>query len=517
MRLDGKKLKLISLLYMYIPIALFLFGYTKWYFALPTMLILTWAFICFAKDDSGYIKSSVLQDKEYDPDEFMTKDYISDSVVIHPAVLAIACLTIIFICIIIGIGGAFPQAGDWEKHNAVLRDLIRSPWPVYYDRYDKSMLTYYLGQYLVPAVIGKLFYSFDVGNIVMAVWCVLGLILAYLMLIRLTEADSVWKQILGVYMMLFFCGALCLVQLVLKLIYAERMYSVGSYHWVLVDGIMLQYRSNLVMLRWVIPQVIVPWLATMMLIEKIKKVEYYVLILLPSLLFGSFSFAALAAVAIITVLIQLLKHDITITKVLALTNILPGISLGSILFFYFLGNIQVDKPISSAFRLEIYDATHIWVYVVFCVFMFGIYSACVWPENKNNPVYYANLAVLLVLPWFRMGLCNDVVMSGSIPSLFILMIMVFALLIKDDNSTSLGIRKGIALTILVLGMIYPICEISDNIKYNSQGTDIASGYPTMKWFTKRGDPNTSEDLMYNYYTYDMDGKIFYEYIARTKL
>lgn len=517
MRLDGKVLKIISLLYMYIPIVLFLFGYTRWYYALPTALILLWVFISFVKDDLGYVKGRVLQDKEYDPDEFMTKDYISDSVVIHPVTLIIASATIILICIIIGIGGAFPQAGDWEKHNAVLRDLIRSPWPVYYDRYDKCMLTYYLGQYLVPAVTGKLFNSFELGNVVMAAWCIFGLIIVYLMLIRLTEADSVWKQMLGVYMLLFFCGALCLVQFVLKLIYADRMYSLGSYHWVLVDGIMLQYRSNLVMLRWVIPQVIVPWMAVMMLMEKVKKVEYYVFILLPSLLFGSFSFAALAVVAIITVIVNLLKRDITIKKVLALTNILPAISLGGILFFYFLGNIQVDKPISSGFRFEIYNSTHIWVYIIFCIFMFGIYSASVWPENKKNPLYYANLAVLLILPWLRMGLCNDVVMSGSIPSLFILMIMLFSMMIRDDNSTSLGIRKGIALTLLVLGMIYPICELKDNIVYNSQGSDVASGYPTMKWFTKRGDPNTSEDLMYNYYTYDMDGKIFYEYIARTKL
>ena len=340
MRLDGKVLKIISLLYMYIPIMLFLFGYTRWYFALPTAVIILWVFVCFVKDDLGFVKGRVLQDKEYDPDEFMTKDYISDSVVIHPATFAAACAAIIVICIVIGIGGVFPQAGDWEKHNAVLRDLIRSPWPVYYDRYDKCMLTYYLGQYLVPAVIGKLSNSFDVGNVAMALWCIFGLIIAYLMLIRLTEADNARKQLFGVFMLLFFCGALCLVQFVLKLIFAERMYSLGSYHWVLVDGIMLQYRSNLVMLRWVIPQVIVPWMATMMLIEKVNKAEYYVFILLPSLLFGSFSFAALAVVALITVIAKLLIRDITIKKVLSLTNLLPAISLGGILFFYFLGNMD---------------------------------------------------------------------------------------------------------------------------------------------------------------------------------
>jgi hypothetical protein len=96
------------------------------------------------------------------------------------------------------------------------------------------------------------------------------------------------------------------------------------------------------------------------------------------------------------------------------------------------------------------------------------------------------------------------------------MIMICRLLFDERESTMLGIRKGIVIAFLLIGCIYPVREIADNIKDNNPGMELADSYPTMMWFTDRADPDISEDLRYNYYTYDLEGKIFYEYIARTK-
>lgn len=513
MRLDGKTLKILSLIYMYIPLAIFMIGYTRWYYALSGILICTICVGGYIAGKEGIHLKKCREFGEYDIDAYMSGE---GDVYIHPLMLMAAVAFITLICIVVGIGGAFPQAGDWYKHNAVLRDLTKSSWPVYYDRYDDCMLTYYLGQYLVPAVIGKIWDSFALSNICMSIWCVGGLVLVYVCLVRLIGADKIREQVLALVVLMFFCGGLNLAQNILKLIFGDRMYSLGSYHWVLVDGIMLQYRSNLVMIRWVLPQIIVPWLATMLFMEDIDKVRYYVVMLLPSLLFGSFSFAALAAIALLNGIVLICNKRVRIKEVLSLYNILPALCPGLILFFYFLGNIQVEKPVSSSFRFQTYPGDQIIVYLVFCICMFGVYYVCVAKENLKSPLYYINLAVLMGLPWLRMGLCNDVVMSGSIPSLFILMIYVLKLMLDRRESTSLGIRKGIVISLMLIGFIYPLKEIEDNIVWNEPGSELADSYPTMKWFTKRGDPNTSEDLMYNYYTYDMNGKIFYEYIARTK-
>ena len=518
MEIREKTLKGLSIAYMYIPVIIFLGGFVRWYYAVITTLIIIFCLIWYLKDGMPALGYRKVRNEEYDPDCYMRKEpeeYFGD-ISIHPVMLCIAIVVIAGICIVLGIGGVFPQAGDWEKHNAVLRDLVERPWPVYYDRYDPCMLTYYLGQYLLPAIAGKITASFEVANIVMAVWSIGGLVIVYLMLLRIAKADEVWKQTVTLTVFLFFCGGLSLAQFILKLIYVDRMYSMGSYHWLLVDGIMLQYRSNLIMIRWVLPQIIVPYMATLMLFEKWKKAEYYVLMLLPSLLFGSFSFASLFFMAIMIATAALIKRKISIRQIFSPLNILPALSLGTILFLYFLGNLQVEKPISSSFSWQIYDPGHISVYIVFCLMMFGVYALCVFKENKRNPIFYTSVFVLMVLPWMRMGLCNDVVMSGSIPALFVLMIMVIRLLLNDANSTNLGMRKGIAIVFLMIGCIYPICELNENIRTNTPKIDLACEYRSMENFTDRNDKNVTEDLKYNYYTYDMEGKLFCEYVARTK-
>ena len=73
----------------------------------------------------------------------------------------------LFICLNTGSGGFTGQTGDWSKYNAVLHDLIEYRWPVVYTTsYGDSMLSYYIGQYLLPAVIGKIFYSFHAAELI---------------------------------------------------------------------------------------------------------------------------------------------------------------------------------------------------------------------------------------------------------------------------------------------------------------------------------------------------------------
>ncbi len=498
MKVNKRIFGIIAIAYIYIPIFAFLWGFTRWYYALITSGILIWGLREFIKEIP------------------CGKDERDQEIFISIPVLTISFASIIIICIILGIGGFFPQAGDWYKHNAVLNDLTKRSWPVYYEQFGKSMLTYYLGQYLVPALIGKMVGSSAVSNASLTVISIFGLFIVYILLCVVTGADDSVKQISALFIMLFFCGALNLTQNILTQMFGEKFYSLGSFHWILYDNILLQYRSNTVMIRWVLPQIIVPWLGVLLFMEYRRKTKFYVLIILPSLLFGSFSFATLAAVALVEAICGLLKHNITYKGIFGLTNLLPALSLGSILFFYFLGNVQVEKPISSSFRFQIYKGDDLAVYIVFCLIMFGVYAACVFKENRRDVLWYSNLFILLFLPWCRMGLCNDVVMSGSIPSLFILMIMICRLLFDERESTMLGIRKGIVIAFLLIGCIYPVREIADNIKDNNPGMELADSYPTMMWFTDRADPDISEDLRYNYYTYDLEGKIFYEYIARTK-
>ena len=57
-----------------------------------------------------------------------------------------------------GVGGYFPQNGDYIKHNLVFHDLVHQSWPVNYapPAGEKTYLCYGLGYYLIPALGGKL-------------------------------------------------------------------------------------------------------------------------------------------------------------------------------------------------------------------------------------------------------------------------------------------------------------------------------------------------------------------------
>lgn len=516
MNCSSKKLLILTLAYIYIPVAVFLIGFTAFW---------VWFFTLIAVGFFGYK---------------MYKDYannLGDDVVISWPSFAVVISVIAVICVLIGYGGIFPQSGDWYKHNAVLHDLINKPWPVYYTKAEESMLTYYLGQYLVPALVGKqvmLFsgqneaVSFNVTEMVMALWGFAGICLVFLNLVRITVADTTKKQFGLAGILMFFSGALPLAQLVCFDVFGENMYSLGSHHWLLANGLMIQYRSNLVMLRWVYPQVIVVWLIVTLFMENSRKFEHYVILLLPLLLFGTFSVVITFSCAVVMAVYELItsKERLEVIKrIFSLSNIVTALTLGIVLFTYFLGYIQVEKPEYMNFHTIEISFPKIITIFLFDLFMFGIYSICVYKEQRKNVLFYAVNAMLMVIPFFTMGVFNDWVMGTSIPGLFIIMVFVLqtlyskaytadAIVLNEYNNYRFRCA-GLVLMILIGGW-YPLMEIKENVMAYEVGDNTWDGYGSLESYSDRSS-SESEDMLYNYYTYDLEGKFFYEYLAANKI
>lgn len=78
----------------------------------------------------------------------------------------------------VAIGGAWgvlAQPGDWRKHNALLADLVREPWPVVYDLPGgDGVLSYGVGWYLPAASVGKAT-GWTAANVSMALWLAIGI------------------------------------------------------------------------------------------------------------------------------------------------------------------------------------------------------------------------------------------------------------------------------------------------------------------------------------------------------
>lgn len=504
MRMKNSVLSKLILIYIYLPVIIFMIGFVRPFLAI---LVIAGTLYCLL----SCIKDEQKENSEY----IMIKWYT-----------VLFLLLIFTVCIVAGFGGMFREAGDWSKHNAVLHDLCEQSWPVYYQKEEQSMLTYYIGQYLIPALWGKVTNSFFQAQIALALYSLFGLSLIYLKCVYLLKAKSFKKQGILFFAFCFFSGALLLAQTVTQAIYPDTYWFYDVKHWINVSSVQLQYRSNFVMLRWISPQCIVPWMMTTILIEKRKKIRYYAVYFLPSILFSSFSFLFFFFAAIIMSL-----YELAVTKKVrewsrqffSKENILVILLIGGILFSYFCGYIFTDRPDYLKLSLQDYGEGKWGVYLIFCFFMYGIHMLCIFPMQKKNPLYYLSIVSLSVIPFFKMGLFNDFVMCVSIPPLFICMILILqGLFCSNDilvqgKEKMMGIRIGILIALLVIGAWYPVCELGQNIIQKKPGRMNCDEYQTLAYFADRDDEEVADDLKYNYFTYDLDQSFFYKYIARRKI
>ncbi|MGA0556712.1 hypothetical protein ACO2Q8_08685 [Larkinella sp. VNQ87] len=164
---------LVSLLYLYVPVVIFL-----WFWIVPFVAIPLTVLIAVG------IAQVVRQTSRADsPISFSGKEWL---------LLALGSL---FWTWVSGIGAFIPQYGDYDKHNLVFYDLITRPWPVLYtsDRFDDPFLCYYFAYYLPTALVVKTAHlSLRSADWVSFFWGWLGVGLALGWATRLSQLYRVW-------------------------------------------------------------------------------------------------------------------------------------------------------------------------------------------------------------------------------------------------------------------------------------------------------------------------------------
>lgn len=495
-RVEKKTVVLLSFLYIYIPIFLFLFGWINTYIAIVcSAIILAVTKKCYKR---------VFKDSN-EKKEFVTLEAIC---------LLIVIIFFFAIGYYAGYGRFVLQAGDWYKHNAVLNDLVSREWPVIYkNESEESMLTYYIGQYLVPACIGKIFGSYRLAEIALYIWNIIGLILVYIHILFFLQVNQK-RQLMVPIFLVFFCTPLLLGQFILKLVTGYDY--VWNLQWYFLDkgNIMIQYSSNYVLLRWVFPQVIVTWLVMMLLLEFKEYIEYYILIILPVLFFATLSFLGMIPIGLCVALQYLYNtHSLKnwIRKVFSIENWSLIFSLGGVLGLYFGGNIFSEKPENIGVSGMPYNGEWM-IYLIFVITNVLLYAIILWKKNKYNLVYYGSIVVLCLLPLVKMGLWNDLGMRASIPALFVLYLLTMEYLFDKKNRTLIG--KSVCIGLILIGMIYPVKELYNSVineDYCTLGNEVV--WNSLEQFANRKS-EIADDLKYNYYTYDYRNSLFYTIISK---
>lgn len=508
-RISKRFLIRLSLIYIYLPIALFLFGWVNFILAAVTMLVMGYAILAMEKEFNS---------KPFDESEYLRIDRLT---------LVAVILFLIFIAVYCGWGRYTDQAGDWAKHNAVLADLVNKDWPVYYSTSDgNSMLSYYLAQYLVPALIGKIFKTYRVAEVALFVWTDIGLVLIYLNLVRILNIYKSLMQLLAAWILCFFSGPLLLAQKLFQFFSPDEVFMANNNHYLIwMDGITLQYSSNFVMLRWVFPQAIICWLTLLLLFEHRSFLQHYVILLLPGLIYGTFSFAGILPICLGSAVVEIVKNKAnknTFKRLFSLSNILVSVTLGTILIFYFMGNVFTEKPEEISMAITDYSNRG-YVYFIFVGCMVLTFGVCLFEKYRKQIFYWMAVISLLIIPLFKMGLYNDFVMRVSIPGLFVLMIFVVDYLnhVLGLSFRYMKLSSRICTMVLVvtmlIGFIHPTQELYD-LMINDNWKDIAGEctFGTLEFCANRDNVDLPMDLRYNYYSYDIEDQLFYKYIARSK-
>lgn len=207
----------------------------------------------------------------------------------------------------------------------------------------------------------------------------------------------------------------------------------------------------------------------------------------------------------------------TIKKIFSSSNLVNGCTLGIVLMLYFYGNVFGDKPENIGLSFVAYDRETIVYYLLFVVFMVGIYAVCIYRENRRNPLYIGAVITLVCLPLFKMGVYNDLVMRSSIPALFVLFVCCLDFLDKWQEKCHATRYWSVYIlcTMLLIGSIHPIQEFADSV----QTDDIwhmggRTEMTTLETYANRSNPDFPDDIKYNYYSYDVENNFFCKYIAR---
>ena len=497
-------LKILSYTYLIVPIIIFALGWIKPIYSIPIVI----ALICIS------IKIYKQCKKEDNEEIIMTRNGIW--------VLSACMLTL---CMLGGHGGLFYQTTDWNERNAIFRDLINHEWPVYYERTNNA-LTYYIGQWMVPAVFAKIIklifttilgtafvtYSdiaFDIGNIFLLYWNALGVLLACLWILKTLKIDGK-RTIVAIILFLSFSGLDILGTIFTEVNVLESLHL----EWWATD---YQYSSMITQLFWVFNQCIPIWIITLIFYNE-KRVNNYMLIILLSIPFSPLGTIGLAilfcgrAVIFLSESVKEKRLKEFIKDVFSTQNVLALFSIFPIYLLYYLSNSSVQgSETGGGFNILWKNFEGIYnklKFVVFLLFEVGVYGIITFSKHKKNPFFYVVFLPLIVIPFFQIGYAYDFSMRVSIPALIIIAIWVIECLFEKINKKNITIELILILSVLVFAAVTPTIEIYRGFYYAWKNQKIFNVCDDMKTFEYNEESN-------NFLTDNpKESSVFYKYIAK---
>ncbi len=500
-RFSRRALRIAALLTLLLPAAAFLATWLRPAFGLPMAAALLLAFAL-------YVRASAAPARDVFGHE-------EDAFECPAAILALVVLCALLWTFFSGIGGLFYQTEDHYGRNAIFRDMLEHPWPVYFEGTPYA-LTYYIAYWILPALAAKGVAAllgagalWGAANAALFAQTFFYLTLTLLLFLSLARAKGLIKNALLLLLFVFFSGMDALA-----MPFFPDWWNNQLEWW--AQG--YQFSSNTTGLFWVYNQALPAWLCMMMLLDNPQDVGSFALIGLAAFPFSPMPFIGLmvyflglAAVRGVSLarahgagkgLRALLGECLTARNLLACFSIAPAF------IPYFMANAASG---GAPFRFDIYIGAYgpagaVARLALFLLVEFGAYALLLAGQYRKHPVFLLTVLSLLLAPMFRIGYGQDFSMRASIPGLIALCLLCGRFLLAQTHT-----RRSAALLLsllLLVGSVTPLMEFARGAyKVRQAGTLFLTADPFKTVLHPDADTH-------NFICPDVDSSFFYRYLAK---
>lgn len=426
----------VVILYLVLPVPLFLFGWLQLWVALPLA-----ACVLFSL-------RSLVGPQPADGTQFpITRMH-----------LVVACLVGCAWTLLGGTGHIVFANFDWHIRDAVLHDLVVSPWPISYGmpRGGESMLRAPLGYYMPAALVGKAL-GLGTAHLMMALWTAAGATLFLLQVLTLTAPRLRIALVVAAVIVLF--SGFDVVGTALS--NPGRFLS----NWNIVQHLewwagRYQYSSMTTQLFWVPNHALAAWLTIGLLARDSRRSLDP---MLPVIVVAAELWSPLSALGLVPFVLLKVLHRSSPDRLLALLRPQvwgPALPVGLAIASYL---VLDSSRVPAKWNFSDGDATDVMWDVLrqlqFFLLEAGIIGFVVLALRWSWEVVVA-LVVLLLLPTLIFGPANDLAMRASIPSLTVLAIAVCGALTRPTTGVTDARKKLVLVCMVCLGAVTPIQEIA---------------------------------------------------------
>ncbi|MEO7038268.1 MAG: hypothetical protein ABI548_30140 [Polyangiaceae bacterium] len=405
-----------ALLYLALPMFLFLLFFSRYVLAVPAVCFMAWATWQLLRNG---VEQSVSR--------------------------AVAGPLLLLALVLVASSGLMPplwQLTDYPKHYAILHLLVDNHWPVVVDLGNgHEVLRYYLGWYLVPAGLCKLLGSGAITGTVLA-WTALGLWLVFLLLAEALKPKNRWQALAAAALFMFFSGADQLGQTLTGHIlpYPDHFEWWATFY---------QYPSMMTGLVWAPQHGLAAWLSVGLLINATAQPR---LIAHAGLLFFAvFFWSPFCALGIVP-FVLVAAGSVGFRHLLSRSNFLSVPAIAPALLGYSFSDT------GQIFRAWIWEFPN-WTFqnlVAFWVLEFAIFAAVVFAiGTRRTTMFRVAVIVLLLVPFYSVGAFNDFSMRVPTPALAILAFIGIEIMLTQPWRRSLPL-----MIVFALGLPTPLSEIS---------------------------------------------------------